>query len=38
MKAESDEIVRKLAAGEIDILVGTHRLLQPTTGSRTSAW
>jgi len=30
-KAESDEVVRKLAAGEIDVLVGTHRLLQPTT-------
>ncbi|MDP9391240.1 MAG: transcription-repair coupling factor, partial [Actinomycetota bacterium] len=30
-KAESDEIVRKLAEGEIDVLVGTHRLLQPTT-------
>ncbi|SHN88680.1 transcription-repair coupling factor [Geodermatophilus obscurus] len=30
-KSESDEIIRKLAAGEIDVLVGTHRLLQPTT-------
>ncbi|TFV74823.1 transcription-repair coupling factor [Blastococcus sp. CT_GayMR20] len=30
-KAESDEIIRKLGAGEIDVLVGTHRLLQPTT-------
>ncbi|HEY4629956.1 MAG TPA: transcription-repair coupling factor [Blastococcus sp.] len=30
-KAESDEIIRKLADGEIDVLVGTHRLLQPTT-------
>ena len=30
-KAESDEVIRKLAAGEIDVLVGTHRLLQPTT-------
>jgi transcription-repair coupling factor (superfamily II helicase) len=30
-KTESDEIIRRLAAGEIDILVGTHRLLQPTT-------
>src|SRR5215204_1516042 len=30
-KTESDEIIRKLAAGEIDVLVGTHRLLQPTT-------
>ncbi|MCW2682918.1 MAG: transcription-repair coupling factor, partial [Blastococcus sp.] len=30
-KTESDEVVRKLAAGEIDVLVGTHRLLQPTT-------
>jgi transcription-repair coupling factor (superfamily II helicase) len=29
--AESAEIIRQLAAGEIDILVGTHRLLQPTT-------
>jgi transcription-repair coupling factor (superfamily II helicase) len=30
-KTESDEIIRKLADGEIDVLVGTHRLLQPTT-------
>jgi transcription-repair coupling factor (superfamily II helicase) len=30
-KTESDEVIRKLAAGEIDVLVGTHRLLQPTT-------
>jgi transcription-repair coupling factor (superfamily II helicase) len=30
-KAESDETLRKLADGEIDVLVGTHRLLQPTT-------
>ena len=30
-KSESDEIIRKLAAGEIDVLVGTHRLLQPST-------
>src|SRR3712207_2269270 len=30
-KAESDETLRQLAAGEVDILVGTHRLLQPTT-------
>ncbi len=30
-KTESDETLRKLAAGEVDILVGTHRLLQPTT-------
>ncbi|MEU2351271.1 transcription-repair coupling factor [Modestobacter sp. NPDC049651] len=30
-KSESDETLRKLAAGEIDVLVGTHRLLQPTT-------
>ena len=30
-RSESDEIIRKLAAGEIDVLVGTHRLLQPTT-------
>ncbi|MCU1670144.1 MAG: transcription-repair coupling factor, partial [Blastococcus sp.] len=29
--AESAEILRELAAGEVDILVGTHRLLQPTT-------
>ncbi|CCH86421.1 Transcription-repair-coupling factor [Modestobacter italicus] len=29
--SESAETLRKLAAGEIDILVGTHRLLQPTT-------
>jgi transcription-repair coupling factor (superfamily II helicase) len=28
---ETAEIVRKLADGEIDILIGTHRLLQPTT-------
>ncbi|RBY78016.1 transcription-repair coupling factor [Blastococcus sp. TF02-09] len=28
---ETTEILRELAAGEIDILVGTHRLLQPTT-------
>jgi transcription-repair coupling factor (superfamily II helicase) len=28
---ETAEILRQLAAGEIDILVGTHRLLQPTT-------
>lgn len=28
---ETTEILRQLAAGEIDILVGTHRLLQPTT-------
>ncbi|MCW2698623.1 MAG: transcription-repair coupling factor, partial [Blastococcus sp.] len=30
-KTESDEVVRKLADGEIDVLVGTHRLLQSTT-------
>ncbi|MCZ2817760.1 transcription-repair coupling factor [Modestobacter sp. VKM Ac-2984] len=30
-KTESDEVLRKLADGEIDVLVGTHRLLQPTT-------
>jgi transcription-repair coupling factor (superfamily II helicase) len=30
-KTESDETLRKLADGEVDILVGTHRLLQPTT-------
>jgi transcription-repair coupling factor (superfamily II helicase) len=30
-KTESDETLRQLAAGEVDILVGTHRLLQPTT-------
>ncbi|SFP22757.1 transcription-repair coupling factor [Geodermatophilus dictyosporus] len=29
--AESTETLRKLAAGEVDVLVGTHRLLQPTT-------
>ncbi|MBY3554732.1 transcription-repair coupling factor [Modestobacter lapidis] len=29
--AESAETLRKLAAGEVDVLVGTHRLLQPTT-------
>ncbi|HEY4605076.1 MAG TPA: transcription-repair coupling factor, partial [Blastococcus sp.] len=29
--AESRHILEQLAAGEIDILVGTHRLLQPTT-------
>jgi len=29
--AETRQIVEQLAAGEIDILVGTHRLLQPTT-------
>jgi transcription-repair coupling factor (superfamily II helicase) len=29
--AESAQILRELAAGEVDILVGTHRLLQPTT-------
>ncbi len=29
--AESTEILRALAAGEVDVLVGTHRLLQPTT-------
>ncbi|MGY2127707.1 transcription-repair coupling factor [Blastococcus sp. SYSU DS0617] len=28
---ESTEILRQLAAGDIDILVGTHRLLQPST-------
>ncbi|MGZ4643567.1 MAG: transcription-repair coupling factor [Blastococcus sp.] len=28
---ESRQIIEQLAAGEIDILVGTHRLLQPTT-------
>ncbi|MFQ1003624.1 transcription-repair coupling factor [Modestobacter sp. SSW1-42] len=28
---ESNETLRKLADGEVDILVGTHRLLQPTT-------
>src|SRR4029453_11040232 len=28
-KFESDEVIRKLADGEIDVLVGTHRLLQP---------
>ncbi|MGY1751782.1 transcription-repair coupling factor [Blastococcus sp. SYSU D01042] len=28
---ETTEILRQLAAGDIDILVGTHRLLQPTT-------
>ena len=30
-EAESREVLRRLADGEIDILVGTHRLLQPTT-------
>ncbi|UOX99761.1 transcription-repair coupling factor [Blastococcus sp. PRF04-17] len=29
--AESRQIIEELARGEIDILVGTHRLLQPTT-------
>jgi transcription-repair coupling factor (superfamily II helicase) len=29
--AETTQILRELAAGEVDILVGTHRLLQPTT-------
>jgi transcription-repair coupling factor (superfamily II helicase) len=29
--AESRVILEELASGEIDILVGTHRLLQPTT-------
>jgi transcription-repair coupling factor (superfamily II helicase) len=29
--AETRQILRELAAGEVDILVGTHRLLQPTT-------
>ncbi|TKJ18823.1 transcription-repair coupling factor [Blastococcus sp. CCUG 61487] len=29
--AETRQILAELAAGEIDILVGTHRLLQPTT-------
>ncbi len=28
---ETTEVLKQLAAGEIDILVGTHRLLQPTT-------
>ncbi|WP_346621733.1 transcription-repair coupling factor [Blastococcus montanus] len=28
---EAAEILRQLAAGEIDVLVGTHRLLQPST-------
>src|SRR3978361_1375924 len=28
---ETTEILRRLAAGEIDVLIGTHRLLQPTT-------
>lgn len=27
--SESREILRRLAAGEIDILIGTHRILQP---------
>ncbi|MGY1745700.1 transcription-repair coupling factor [Blastococcus sp. SYSU D00695] len=30
-EAESSETLRQLAAGEVDVLVGTHRLLQPTT-------
>jgi transcription-repair coupling factor (superfamily II helicase) len=30
-RTESDEVVRRLAEGEIDVLVGTHRLLQSTT-------
>ena len=30
-KSESEETLRGLAAGEVDILIGTHRLLQPTT-------
>jgi transcription-repair coupling factor (superfamily II helicase) len=29
--SESAETLRQLADGEVDILVGTHRLLQPTT-------
>jgi transcription-repair coupling factor (superfamily II helicase) len=29
--AESRQIIEQLGRGEIDILVGTHRLLQPTT-------
>ncbi|RBY89591.1 transcription-repair coupling factor [Blastococcus sp. TF02A-30] len=29
--AETTQILRELADGEVDILVGTHRLLQPTT-------
>ncbi|MGY1708530.1 transcription-repair coupling factor [Geodermatophilus sp. SYSU D00758] len=29
--AETAQILRELADGEVDILVGTHRLLQPTT-------
>ncbi len=30
-EAESRKVLEKLAAGEVDVLVGTHRLLQPTT-------
>ncbi|MPQ99444.1 transcription-repair coupling factor [Modestobacter sp. I12A-02628] len=30
-RAESEETLRQLADGEVDVLIGTHRLLQPTT-------
>src|SRR3712207_9044223 len=30
--AESREVLRRLAAGEVDVLGGTHRLLQPKIG------
>jgi len=33
-RAQQEEIVRRLAAGEIDIVIGTHRLVQPDVAFR----
>ena len=36
---EADAVLDGLADGTVDVVIGTHRLLQPaTSGSRTSAW
>ena len=34
---EAREVVDGLADGTVDIVIGTHRLLNPDSGSRTSA-
>ena len=35
---EAAETVKGLADGSVDVVIGTHRLLQPSSPTRTSAW
>jgi len=37
-RRQQDRIIRDLAAGSVDIVIGTHRLVQPTLRSKTLAW